>query len=149
MGGAYYETRQRLEEESMDPSLWVWFICPAVPLAYYAGRWFLRWLARRRPPPPLTRAQRMTAGLPMLTRDQPTLERLVADLTRLERDFQRIEASDAPHRAQRMQMVSLAYDDVLCECCRTLGLPEPTTRPLDPVDRIQTQCELARHGLTW
>lgn len=85
----------------------------------------------------------------MLTRDQPSLERLVADLARLERDFRRIEGSNPPHKMQRLQMVSLAYDDVLCECCRTLGLPEPTTRPLGPVDRIQTQCELARHGLTW
>jgi len=85
----------------------------------------------------------------MLTRDQPSLERLVADLSRLERDFRRIEATNPPHKMQRLQMVSLAYDDVLCECCRTLGLPEPSTRPLHPVDRIQTQCELARHGLTW
>jgi len=91
----------------------------------------------------------MTSGLPMLTRDQPSLERLVGDLARLERDFRRIEATNPPHKMQRLQMVSLAYDDVLCECCRTLGLPEPTTRPLAPVDRIQTQCELARHGLTW
>lgn len=133
----------------MDPSWLVWFICPALPPTYWAGRRVVRWLVARRQPPPALRAHRIESGLPMLTRDQPTLERLVADLVRLERDFRRIEATNPPHKMQRLQMVSLAYDDVLCECCRTLGLPEPATRPLGPVDRIQTQCELARRGLTW
>jgi hypothetical protein len=133
----------------MDASWLVWLICPAVPIAWVMFRRTWRWSVARRAAPPARRAHRMTAGLPMLTRDQPTLERLVADLSRLERDFRRIEGSNPPHKMQRLQMVSLAYDDVLCECCRTLGLPEPTTRPLGPVDRIQTQCELARHGLTW
>ncbi|MBA2694678.1 MAG: hypothetical protein H0U62_02240, partial [Actinobacteria bacterium] len=80
---------------------------------------------------------------------RPSLERLVADLRRLEADLRRIESSDLPAKMQRLQAVSLAYDDVLCECCLALGLPEPAQRPFRGVDRLHAELELARHGLTW
>ena len=80
---------------------------------------------------------------------QPSLERLVADLRRLEHDFQRIEASDLPGRAARLQTVTLAYDDTLRACCAALGLPRPDRSPLSPVVRLQTEAALAQRGLTW
>lgn len=78
----------------------------------------------------------------------PSLERLVADLRRLEQDFRRIRASDEPGRVSRMRTVTLAYDDVLRACCRSVGLPEPSD-PLSSIDRLHTEAALAQQGLTW
>lgn len=91
-----------------------------------------------------------TAGFaPRMSRGPQSIEHLVADLSRLERQFAVLEISDAPNKMMRMQALSLAYDDVLCECCAMLGLPTPSGRPLDSMDRVETECELVRHGLTW
>lgn len=76
------------------------------------------------------------------------LERLVADLRRLEQDYRRIEASDLPGRVGRLRTVALAYDDVLRACCRALDLPEPAD-PLSSWDRLQTEAALAQQGVTW
>lgn len=117
------------------------FVLPALisrllRMALRRRRMRLRWVVKPGPPP-------------RLTRDRPTLERLVADLQRLEEQFRRIDNSDMPAKMQRLQAVSLAYDDVLCECCLALGLPEPGQRPFRGADRMHTELELARHGLTW
>lgn len=131
----------------MDMLLTFWSLCLLSPVIYWGlrrggRRLRVRCRTRRRwvadPGPP-----------PRLTRDRPPLERLVADLHRLEEDFRRIERTNPPAKMLRLQAVSLAYDDVLCECCLALGLPEPADRPLRGVDRLQAECELARHGLTW
>ena len=79
----------------------------------------------------------------------PTLERLVADLRRLELDYRRIEASDLPAKAARLRSVTMAYDDTLRDCCRALDLPEPEKPPMGSVARLQTEAALAQHGLTW
>jgi hypothetical protein len=79
----------------------------------------------------------------------PPIERLVRDLRRLERDYSRIERSDLPRRAVRLQGVSLAYDDTLCACCTALEIPWSGRRPLDPVERLQIEATLAQHGLVW
>ena len=79
----------------------------------------------------------------------PTLERLVSDLRRLERDYRCIEDSDLPAKAARLRSVTLAYDDTLRACCRALDLAEPEKPPLGPVARLQTEAALAQHGLTW
>ena len=79
----------------------------------------------------------------------PPIERLVSDLRRLERDYTRIEHSDLPRRAVRLQGVSLAYDDTLCACCTALEIPWSGRRPLDPVERLQIEATLAQHGLVW
>lgn len=78
----------------------------------------------------------------------PSLERLVADLRRLEADYRRIAASDLPGRVSRMRTVTLAYDDVLRACCRAVGLDEPAT-PFSSLDRLQTEAALSQQGLTW
>lgn len=81
--------------------------------------------------------------------DGPPIERLVADLRRLERDYTRIESSDLPRRAVRLQGVGLAYDDTLCACCTALEIPWSGRRPLDAVERLQIEATLAQHGLVW
>ena len=79
----------------------------------------------------------------------PPIERLVRDLRRLERDYSRIERSDLPRRALRLQGVSLAYDDTLRACCTALEIPCPGRAPLDPVERLEIEATLAQHGLVW
>ena len=79
----------------------------------------------------------------------PPIERLVSDLRRLERDYSRIESSDLPRRAVRLQGVGLAYDDTLCACCTALEIPWSGRRPLDPIERLQIEATLAQHGLVW
>jgi hypothetical protein len=97
--------------------------------------------------------ERFTSGRPVRRRTpvpvEPSLERLVADLRRLEGDYRRIEASDLPGRAARLRTVTLAYDDILRACCTALDLPQPDRPPLSPLVRLQTEAALAQRGLTW
>ena len=79
-----------------------------------------------------------------------SLELLVADLRRLEREFRRTEQdTDVAYRTARLQAISLAYDDTLLLCCRLLDLPEPDRPPWSPVTRLQIEAELAMAGLDW
>ncbi len=128
----------------MDWLLALWMVCLTSPVIVWIYR-RVRIRAGRRS---VTVTQSSDFVPPMPRRGQ-SVERLVADLTRLERDFRRLDASDAPNKMMRLRALSLAYDDVLCECCTALGLPAPQSRPLDSVDRMQTECDLVRHGLTW
>ena len=93
----------------------------------------VRRILRRRPPEPTG----------------PSLQRLVFDLQRLERDFRRISAANEPGKARRLAAVSLAYDETLRACCLSLGLDEPAPSPLSAIDRLQTEAELSQHGLVW
>ena len=79
----------------------------------------------------------------------PPIERLVADLRRLGRDYSRIAESDLPRRALRLQSVTLAYDDTLCACCTALEIPAPGRPPFDPIQRLEIEATLAQRGLTW
>ena len=79
----------------------------------------------------------------------PPIERLVADLRRLGRDYSRIAESDLPRRALRLQSVTLAYDDTLCACCTALEIRAPGRPPFDPVQRLEIEATLAQRGLTW
>ena len=99
---------------------------------------FLDWWARGGRP---VRAKPAVAG--------PPIERLVADLRRLGRDYSRIAESDLPRRASRLQSVTLAYDDTLCLCCTALQIPAPGRPPFGPVQRLEIEASLAQHGLTW
>ena len=100
--------------------------------ALWIGRWFANWAQSHQPPP-----------------TPPDLKRLVNDLHRLEAEYVRIESSDTPAKAARLRAVSLAYDDTLRDCCQALGLPQPTERPLTGLARLETEAELAQHGLVW
>jgi hypothetical protein len=118
-------------------------MCAAPAVVFYGLDKGLSWLGSydgKRP---------AASAAPGLPRDHPSLQQLVADLQRLEDEYRRIEHSDLPAKVHRLQAVSMAYDDVLCECCSALGLPPPAERPLRSIDRLEAQVELARHGLTW
>ena len=94
-----------------------------------------------------TRAGSRPRSAPMSSR-RP-IERLVKALRRLERDYSRIQSSDLPRRALRLQSVSLAYDDALCACCAALEIPASGRPPLNGMQRLEIEAALARHGLTW
>ena len=104
-------------------------------LALRAVRWWSNWSGKRAKPQPPPAV--------------PNLQRLVDDLRRIEREYLRVERSDLPARAARLRALNLAYDDTLRACCHELGLPEPVERPLSGVVRLQTEAELAQHGLVW
>jgi hypothetical protein len=89
-------------------------------------------------------ATRSGAGSP-----SPEIDRLTGDLRRLERDYRRIEHSDLPRRAARLQSVSLAYDDILCACFETLEIPWSGRPPFDGVHRLEMEASLAQRGVTW
>ncbi|MCW2679542.1 MAG: hypothetical protein JWM62_943 [Frankiales bacterium] len=78
-----------------------------------------------------------------------SLERLVADLRRLELDHVRTARSDAPGRASRLRAIGLAYDETLHECCRAVGLTASSRPPLSAVGRLETEAALAAAGVTW
>ena len=104
--------------------------------------WSLRggWSARGRWP--WRRRQEQPAA-------EQSLERLVADLRRLEEDFRRTERSDSPYQSARLQAITLAYDDTLRLCCRLLELPAPHRPPWSGVVRLEVEAALARAGLDW
>lgn len=79
----------------------------------------------------------------------PPIERLSRDLRRLMRELDRIERSNPPAKAARMRATTLAYDDVLLAACRALEVELPAQPPLRPVERLEAEAELARHGLLW
>ena len=111
------------------PAVVVWVLIKALG-------WWTRWGGPRRNPP----SPEATAS---------SLPRLVNDLHRLEHEYLRVERSDLPARGARLRALNLAYDDTLRACCHELGLPEPCERPLSGVVRLQTEAELAQHGLVW
>jgi hypothetical protein len=98
----------------------------------------LEWWTRR------NGTTRSSAGSP-----GPEIKRLVGDLRRLECDYCRIERSDLPRRAARLQSVSLAYDDTLCACCTALEIPWSGRPPFDGVHRLEMEASLAQRGVTW
>jgi hypothetical protein len=98
-------------------------------------RWNRWWCMPARPVPPAD--------------VERSLERLVADLRRLEREYQRIESSNELGRASRLRAIGMAYDDTLRACCRAVGLPAPERSPLSSIHRLQTEAALAQAGVTW
>ncbi|MDE9365855.1 hypothetical protein PZ938_09595 [Luteipulveratus sp. YIM 133132] len=79
----------------------------------------------------------------------PPLERLVADLRRLDAEIARLELSAQPARVRRMEAVALAYDDTLRSCCVALEVPLPSGDRLDAAERLQVEADLAQAGLVW
>lgn len=109
------------------------------PAAFFLGlARFLDWWSRGGQ---LVRTRPVVAG--------PPIERLAHDLRRLERDYSRIERSNLPRRAVRLQGVSLAYDDTLCAACTALEIPWSGRPPLDAFQRLEIEATLAQRGLVW
>ena len=77
----------------------------------------------------------------------PSLQRLVFDLQRLERDFRRISglrrAREAPPPRRREPRLRRDAARLL----PSLGLDEPAPSPLSAIDRLQTEADLCQHGL--
>ena len=96
-------------------------------------------------------AERLWRGVRPRTPDAATVpvERIAADLRRLADLIEATYATDQPAKMARLTAAALAYDYVLLSACRTLELPEPATLPLKAVERLTTEAELARRGLTW
>ncbi len=123
----------------MRTAVLLYLVLAATPaLAFWAAAIAVERSGRR---PRRARATPVAVGRP--------LERLVADLRRLEEEYSRISRSGEPHRAKRLRAVGLAYDDTLRDCCRVVGLPEPSTPPLSAVSRLQTEAALAQSGVRW
>ena len=97
--------------------------------------WLAEWWrrVRRIPPEPVT----------------VPVEQIAADLRRLADLLERTYSSDQPAKMARLTAAALAYDYVLLSACRTFELPEPGALPLRAVERLQTEAELARRGLSW
>jgi hypothetical protein len=81
--------------------------------------------------------------------DTVSVEQLAADLRRLANLLEQTYSTDQPAKMARLTAASLAYDYVLLAACRTLEIPTPQTPPLQAVERLQTEAELARSGLDW
>ena len=101
----------------------------------------------------LVNAGRISALARRVTRpDSPAppadLDRLAANLRRLEREYTCSERSGQPLRATRLRAVNLAYDDVLCQSCDAFGIPAPR-RPMSSTDRLQVEAELTGRGFRW
>ncbi len=81
--------------------------------------------------------------------DAVPLEAFQSDLRRLVAFIEQLDRSDAPALAARLRAAVIAYDDVLLIACRALQIPAPERGPLDAVCRLQTEADLALHGLEW
>ncbi len=81
----------------------------------------------------------------------PPLQRITADLRRLETEAERLMSDETVvARGQRLMAVRLAYDLALLDACEAVGAPPPTGRvPLTSGDRLLTTVELTRAGLVW
>ncbi|GAB3590413.1 hypothetical protein GCM10027446_05080 [Angustibacter peucedani] len=107
------------------------------PLARRAGRAALHAVGVRRVLPP-----------------DPAVEQLHdlrASLHRLDVEIARLRACDprTPALYHRLLSATLAYDAVLRDACRMLGVEPPQTPPFNPVDRLAAEAGLAAAGLRW
>lgn len=85
-------------------------------------------------------------------RPQPSgrpIENLAADLRRLSDERRAVRVTAQPAAHHRRQAVDLAYDDVLADCSRALGLPHPGKPPLSEQSRADAEARLHEAGLRW
>lgn len=124
--------------------------CVALLLVLVGG---LRWFASGRPPRLLRRPVERLEALREARRPKsaplpPIL--LGLELRRIAGDLRRIEAGNQPNRPERMAACILAYDYVLREYCRALGLPEPGgIAGLSKVQRFEMETALIGAGHGW
>ncbi|WP_265445762.1 hypothetical protein [Flexivirga meconopsidis] len=77
------------------------------------------------------------------------IAQLTADLTRLYAELGVLRTSSAAARVHRLKATTLAYDDVLETCCRSLQLDDLPPRPWSAVDRLEVEASLESAGLRW
>ncbi len=100
------------------------------------------------------RAGLHACGVRVLPPPDPTTERLLAlrlSLRRLDREMARLRQCDrrTPALYHRLLSTTLAYDAVLREACRTLGLQPPEPLPYTPIARLEAEAGLEAAGLRW
>lgn len=78
------------------------------------------------------------------------LERITADLRRLEREAERLGADETiVARGQRLMAVRLAFDLTLVDAARAVEVPVPETVPFTSNDRLIVCLDLTRAGVSW
>lgn len=94
------------------------------------------------------RAGRVRADIAGAPAPRP-IEKLATDLRRLSTELVGLRSSDLPAKSVRLEGVTLAYDDTLCEACAALGVSLPYLPPLPAAVRRDTELLLAELGLRW
>jgi hypothetical protein len=76
---------------------------------------------------------------------------LCAALHRLDGELARLRHCDrrTPALYHRLSSATLAYDAVLRDTGRAIGLPVPTAVPFAPVSRLEVEAALAAAGVRW
>ena len=128
-------------------------------LVVLPGAWFvaqgelLRWLGEGEPPrllrPLVDRARaRRERRRPRAVELPPVL--ITLELRRLAAEIQRVEESDAPHRAARLRAVVAAYDQLLLQLCESVGVETDVgLPPLPSGERLALEAELVAAGHDW
>jgi hypothetical protein len=113
----------------------------------------LRWLNTGRPPRlfrPVVNwfAVRAARRRPVHEPLPPVL--LGLELRRMGEHMRKVEAGDQPSKAERLAVCRLAYDQVLREYCRSVGIPGPPGNgSLAPEDRFAMESALISEGYDW
>ncbi len=72
------------------------------------------------------------------------------ELRRLSAEVQRAYATTEPGKYQRVRASVGAYDDVLLECCRAVGVDPPAARgPLTTIERFDVESCLLAKNVQW
>ncbi len=72
------------------------------------------------------------------------------ELRRLGEEVRRIADSDLPAKSVRIAACTAAYDDVLIQACRRIGVDEPQGPvPLRPRQRFEAESALVAAGFDW
>ncbi|MFC6008103.1 hypothetical protein [Angustibacter luteus] len=81
----------------------------------------------------------------------PSLQHLCATLHRLDDEIARLRVSDrrTPALFHRLQSATRAYDLVLCDTCRAVGVLPPGEAPFNAVARLEIEAGLAAAGVDW
>lgn len=79
------------------------------------------------------------------------IERLCQSLHRLDVEIDHLRHCDrrTPALYHRLRSATLAYDAVLRDACRALGVPPPGPLPYSDVARLEAEAGLAAAGLDW
>lgn len=110
----------------------------------------VEWMGTSRPPPLVAK------GLARLRSDRvepsepvPTILYQL-ELTRMAKELALVRESDAQGRALRVTAYTIAYDDALVGCCRSVGIDAPAApRPLTSDQRLSAEASLLAAGVDW
>lgn len=112
-----------------------------------------RWLNTGQPPRPLRPvvawfAARAERRRPVPEPLPPVL--LGLELRRMGEAMRQVEAGDQPSKAERLAVCRLAYDQVLRDYCRSVGIPTPPGNgSLTPEQRFTMESDLIAEGYDW